>query len=210
MTARACAGLCALGCATYNPHLTATPTLRGTTDFAVTADVLVVDRGFGPEPFAAPDVSLRRGLGGDWDLGARLFPAGAELSARHRFYDAGRYELSLVPLLAAGVVSATNTDTSFFATSAGVIGLNGFRLDERSELVLGLRSQLELGLNAVAVHEDFSAARWRIVSGLELAYAYRVSRRWSISPGVVALVPYDLEQHKASFPIIQGGLAAGF
>ena len=210
MTARACFGLCALGCATYNPHLTATPTAPGTSDWGVTADALVVDRGFGPELLAAPDVSFRRGLGDGWDLGARVFPAGAELSARHCLHDADGYVLSLVPLLAAGVVTGTNADTSFFATSAGAVALNGFRLSERGELVFGLRAQLELGLNAVAVHEDFSEANWRVVSGGQLTYAHRLSRRWSLAPGVVVLVPYDFTRSKTTFPIIQGGLSAGF
>jgi len=198
------------GCATYNPHLDAAPTPRGTTDFGVSADALLVDRGVGPELLPAPDVSLRRGLGADWDLGVRLFPLGAEVSARRRVYDAGRYELALLPLLWGGLVTLTNADTSLFATSAGLTALNGFKLSERSDLTLGLRAGVEVGLNAVAVREDFSAARWRLLAGGSVSLRYRVSNRWSLSPGVIALVPYDLDYSRARVPIVQGGVAVGF
>jgi hypothetical protein len=199
-----------VGCATYNPHLAATPTARGATDLALTADALVVDRGLGPELMVAPDVSLRRGLRDDWDIGARFFPLGVELNARHRLLNSGAFQLSLMPLLTGGVVTYTNADTSFVAMSAGVVALNGFRLGQRSELTLGLRSGLEVGLNAVAVHEDFSAARWRVLGGGSVALAYRVSERWWLSPGLVVLVPYDLDRSETAFPIVQGGVAASF
>jgi hypothetical protein len=197
-------------CATYNPHVAATPTPAATTDFAVTADVLVVDRGLGPELFAAPDVAVRRGLGGDWDLGLRLFPLGGEFSARGRLVAAPGYELTLQPLLAGGLVTFTNADTSLFATGVGLGALNDFRLSERTELTFGLRSGLEVGLNAVAVREDFSAARFRVLGGASLALAHRVGERFSLSPGAIVLVPYDLEHSEAGFPIVQGGVAASW
>jgi hypothetical protein len=200
----------AVGCASYNPHLAATPTPRLATDLAVAADVLVLDRGLGPELFAAPDVSLRHGVGANWDLGVRVFALGAELSARGRVFRAERYELALVPLLAAGLVTLTNEDESFVATSGGLAALNGIRLGERGELTLGLRSQIEAGMNAVSVREDFSATRWRILSGGSAAFALPISERWTLSPGVVVLLPYDLDRSELGFPVIQGGLSASF
>jgi hypothetical protein len=210
VTSGSCLWLFSAGCSTYNPHVAATPTPRGATNLAIAADALVVDRGLGPELMMAPDVSLRRGLRDDWDIGARLFPLGIELNARHRLLDRGAFELSLMPLLAGGLVTYTNADTSFVAMSAGLTALNDVRLGERTELTLGLRSGLELGLNAVAVHEDFSAARWRVLGGGSVALTYRVSEVWSLSPGVVVLVPYDLDQSETGFPIVQGGAAASF
>lgn len=200
----------AVGCASYNPHLSATPTPRSATDVAVAANVLVLDRGLGPELFAAPDVSLRRGVSANWDLGVRAFALGAEFSARGRVLHAERYELALVPLLAVGLVTLTNEDESFVATSAGLAALNGVRLGERNELTFGLRSQLEAGLNAVAVREDFSAARWRILNGGSVALALPISARWTLSPGVVVLLPYDFDRSELGFPVIQGGLSASF
>lgn len=205
-----CLWLFSAGCSTYNPHLAATPTPRGATDLAITADALMVDRGLGPELLMAPDVSLRRGLRDHWDIGARLFPLGIELNARHRLLARGAFELSLMPLLAGGVVTYTNADTSFVATSAGLGALNGVRLGKKTALTLGLRSGLELGLNAVAVHEDFSAARWRALGGGSVALTYRESDLWSLSPGVVVLVPYDLDRSETGSPIVQGGAAASF
>jgi hypothetical protein len=204
------AGIWASACATYNPHVAATPTPAGTTDFAVTADALVVDRGLGPELFAAPDVSVRRGLGERWDLGLRLFPLGAELSARGRVAAASGYELSLLPLVSGGLVTFTNADTSFFATGVGLGALNDVRLGERTELTVGLRTGLEMGLNAVAVREDFSAARFRVIGGASLSLAHRAGERWSVSPGAIVLFPYDLDYGELGFPIVQGGVAVSW
>jgi hypothetical protein len=200
----------AAGCASYNPHLAATPTPRSTTDLAVTADALLLDRGLGPELFPVPDVSLRRGVGADWDLGGRLFALGGELSARGRVYRAGRYQLALLPLVAGGLVTRTNEDTSFFALSSGAAALNGFRLGERAELTFALRSQLELGLNAVALREDFSAARFRLLAGGSVALDAPIGERWFLSPGIVVLLPYDLDRSELGFPLLQGGLSAHF
>jgi hypothetical protein len=205
-----CFALAAANCATYNPHTAATPTRAGTTDFAATADVLVIDRGLGPELLAAPDVSLRRGLGTDWDAGLRLFPLGVELSARGRMYDGAVYDFSLLPLLGGAVVTFTNEDTSFFVASAGLAALNGLRLNERTELTLGLRSGLEAGLNAVAVREDFSATRWRVVGGGSVALAWRAGERWSLSPALAVLVPYDFDRSETRPAIVQAGVAASW
>jgi len=205
---RLCLPVLLASCATYNPHLTPTITPAHTTDIAVTADALIVDRGVGPQVLPAPDVSLRRGVGDAWDIGVRLFPLGAELSARARLYRSPTYELSLLPLFATGLVSATNADTSFVGVGAGLIALNGFHLGKHSVLTVGLRSGIEVGLNAVAVEEDFSAARWRLLIGGSIALDQMVSERWALSPGVVVLVPYDLDRTELAFPIIQGGLSA--
>ncbi|HEX6276750.1 MAG TPA: hypothetical protein VFZ53_27090, partial [Polyangiaceae bacterium] len=142
--------------------------------------------------------------------GLRLFPLGGELSARGRLVDSSAYELSLLPLVAGGLVTFTNADTSFFATSIGLGALNDVRLGERTELTFGLRSGFEVGLNAVAVREDFSAARFRVVGGASLALAHRAGEHWSISPGAIVLLPYDLDRSELGFPIVQGGVAASW
>lgn len=194
-----------VGCASYSPHLTARPLDRGTTRTSLTLDALLLDRGYGPEWFAAPDLGVRRGVSENWDLGGRVYPLGIELDARGRLGRRQDLELSVVPLVAAGQVSATNADTSFVELSPGASLLGSVGFGRQSALVLGLRSQLRLGLNSIAVHEDFSAARWSVLTGGSLAMTIPLSARSSWLPGVMVLVPYDLDRSLWEGPIVQGG-----
>lgn len=197
----------ALACASYSPHHAARLAPAGTNQASVAADALLVDRGLGPEVFALPEFALSRGLSEDWDAGGRVYPFGVELNARHRLLGYGAALVSLMPLVAVSQVSATNADTSFVDVNAGALLLNGHRLTPKLELTLGLRSQFRLGLNAVAVREDFDAARWALLTGTSVALHWRVSAQSMLVPGVVVLCPYDLDRDVWDFPIVQGGAA---
>lgn len=197
----------ALACASYSPHQAARLTPRGQYEASFAADALVVDRGLGPEVFALPEYALNRGLSDAWDVGGRVYPVGVEANARRRLLQYPGGLVSVMPLLAVSQVSATNADTSFVDLNAGASLLNGLRLGPKLELTLGLRSQLRLGLNAVAVREDFDAARWALLTGTSAALHWRVSAQSTLVPGVVVLFPYDLDRDVWDFPIFQGGAA---
>lgn len=197
----------ALGCASYSPHHGARPVAAGANEASVAADALLVDRGLGPEVLAIPEFALSRGLRDDWDVGGRVYPFGVELNARHRVFAYGSALVSVMPLVAVSQVSATNADTSFVDVNAGGVLLNGHRLTPTLEMTLGLRSQLRLGLNAVAVREDFDAARWAILAGTSAALHWRISAQSLLVPGVVVLCPYDLDLDVWGFPIVQAGAA---
>ncbi|HEY6722604.1 MAG TPA: hypothetical protein VI197_01195 [Polyangiaceae bacterium] len=195
----------AFACASYSPHHAARLAPAGANETSVAADVLLVDRGLGPELFAIPEFALSRGLSQDWDAGGRVYPFGVELNARRRLLGYGAALVSVMPLVAVSQVSATNADTSFVDVNAGALLLNGHRLTPTLELTLGLRSQLRLGLNAVAVREDFDAARWALLAGTSVALQWRLSPHTMLVPGVVVLCPYDLDRGVWDFPIVQGG-----
>lgn len=203
----ALAGPAAMACASYSPHHTARLVPAGTNEASFAADALVVDRGLGPEVFALPEFALSRGISDEWDAGGRVYPFGVELNTRRRLLRYGNALLSLMPLVAVSQVSATNPDTSFVDLNAGAVLLNGLTLSPKLELTLGLRSQLRLGLNAVAVREDFDAARWGILTGTSAALRWRISEGSTLVPGVVVLFPYDLDRDLWDFPIFQGGAA---
>lgn len=203
----ALAGPVAVACASYSPHHTARLIPPGENEASFAADALVVDRGLGPEVFALPEFALSRGLSNEWDAGGRVYPFGVELNARRHLLRYADALLSLMPLFAVSQVSATNADTSFVDLNAGAVLLNGFRLSPKLELTLGLRSQVRLGLNAVAVREDFDAARWGILAGTSAALRWRVSEGSTLVPGVLVLFPYDLDRDLWDFPIFQGGAA---
>jgi hypothetical protein len=195
------------GCASYSPHQGARLTPMGQNEASFAADALVIDRGLGPELFALPEFALSRGLSHDWDLGGRVYPFGVELNARHRVLEHEAYLASVMPLVSVSQVSATNADTNFVEVTSGGVLLNGITLGPRLYLSLGLRSQLRLGLNAVSVREDFSAANWALLSGTSAALHWRVSEQSTLIPGLVVLFPYDFERDVWDFPIVQGGAA---
>jgi hypothetical protein len=197
----------ASGCVSYGSHLSATPTAPGQTEYSVAADGLVLDRGFGPQVLPNPEASIRFGLARELDFGLRVNALGAEASSRIGLVHAERYRLTTVPLLGGGLVTATNQDTDFVTTTAGLVLLNGFQMGSRTELVVGLRGQTRLGLNAVAVREDFAEATWSFVPGGSLGVRFPVSERFSLFPEVVVVVPYDLEEGVFASPILQGGVA---
>lgn len=199
--------LAAAGCASYGSHLTATPTARGETEYSVNVDGLVLDRGFGPQFLPNPEVAIRRGLARDLDLGLRVNALGGEASSRIGVLGLGRYRLTSVPLLGGGFVPATNQDTGLATTTAGMVLLSGITAGSRSEVVLGLRGQARLDLNAVAVQEDFDAATWRFVPGGSLGMRFPVNPRLFVFPELVVVVPYELEGKGWEFPIVQVGVA---
>ena len=145
----------AFACASYSPHHTARLTPPGSNEVSLAADALVVDRGLGPELLGLPEFALSRGLSDDWDAGGRVYPFGVELNAKRRLVQDGNTLVSVMPLFAVSQVTATNADTSFVDLNAGALLLNGIELGPKLVLTLGFRSQLRLGLNAVAVREDF-------------------------------------------------------
>jgi hypothetical protein len=194
------------GCVSYGSHLSATPTAEGELEYSVNADAVVLDRGAGPQILPNPELSIRRGFGQEFDLGLRLNALGAEATSRIGLLDLARYRLTSVPLLGGGFVPATNKDTGLATTTAGVILLNGITIAPRTELVVGVRGQARLDLNAVAIREDFGAATWRFVPGGSFGVRFPVSQRLFLFPEVVVLAPYNLENGAFESPIVQGGV----
>ena len=198
--------LAATACISHGSHLSATPTRKGQTEYSVNLDALLLDRGFGPQVLPNPEASIRWGLARELDFGLRVNALGGEASSRLGLVELDGYRLTAVPLLGGGFVPATNPDTALVTTTAGLVALNGIRIAPRTELVLGLRGQPRLGLNAVAVREDFGAATWSFVSGGSLGVRFPLNDRLFLFPEAVVVVPYDLEIGVWRAPILQAGI----
>lgn len=197
----------ASACVSYGSHLGATPTPLGHTEYSLDVDGMLMDRGFGPQVLPNPEASVRWGLARELDFGLRVNALGGEASSRVGLLQLGRYRFTSVPLLGGGFVPATNQDTGLVTTAAGVVLLNGFTLASSTEIVVGLRGQVRLDLNAVAVQEDFSAATWSLVPGGSLGVRFPVSRQLFLFPELVVLVPRSLEGQGFQTPILQGGVS---
>lgn len=196
----------ATACVSYGSHLSATPTPRGGVEYSLNADALLLDRGFGPQVLPNPEASIRWGIARELDFGLRVNALGAEASSRIGLVVLDGYRLTAVPLLGGGFVPATNQDTELVTTTLGLIALNGIELAPRTELVVGFRAQPRLGLNAVAVREDFAEATWSFMSGGSLGLRFPVSDRFFLFPEAVVVVPYDLEVGAFRSPILQAGV----
>jgi len=194
------------GCVSYGSHLSATPTPPGEREYSVNADGLLVDRGFGRQVLPNPEASMRWGLSRALDFGVRANALGAEASSRVGLLQRDRYRFTIVPLLGGGFVPATNQDTGLVTTTAGVVLLQGLTLGSATEVVLGLRTQVRLDLNAVAVREDFSAANWSLVPGASFGVRFPISQRVFLFPELVLLAPRSLEGEGWQVPLLQGGI----
>jgi len=194
------------GCVSYGSHLSAAPTPPGQTEYSLNVDGMVLDRGFGPQVLPNPEASIRWGVTHVLDFGLRVNALGAEASSRFGVLQLGHYRFTAVPLLGGGFVPATNQDTGLVTTTAGMVLLNGWTLGSSTELVVGLRGQVRLELNAVAVQEDFSAATWSFVPGGSVGVRFPTGGRLFLFPEVVVLVPHGLEGEGFQAPILQGGV----
>ena len=198
--------LSAPSCVSYGSHLSATPTKPGQAEYSVNVDGLIVDRGFGRQLLPNAEASGRWGLARELDVGVRVNALGAEASSRIGLVQRDRYRLTSVPLLGGGFVPATNQDTGLVTTTTGVVLLNGIRTSSSTELIVGVRGQIRLDLNAVAVREDFSAASWRFVPGVSLGLRFPIAARAFLFPEIVVLVPRNLEEQRWEAWVLQGGI----
>lgn len=202
--------LLSLGCATYGSHLSATPVARGTEELSLSADALVIDRGFGPQIVPNPEVGWRHGSGDDFDVGGRVNLAGVEANARLRVLDGEWLDLAVVPGAGFGFVPATNADSGLFNLSALGALLAGMQLHQRSQLVLGPRGIVTYAFPLTAFGGDTSGAKLIYLVGGTLGVRFPVGETTWLFPDVNVLVPYDSDRKEWYFPSIQGGVALQF
>jgi hypothetical protein len=132
------AGVAALGCGTYTTYQTAEPLDAGRWQVALasTAGRFSDVPSRAATPTMISEFAVRRGLGGDTDVGLKLFTFGAELGVRYRFFE-GQWQWA-----ALGAVSWARTEERFGTTDASQgqlrLGLAGTRrISSRSAYTLG-------------------------------------------------------------------------
>jgi hypothetical protein len=199
-----------LGCATYGSHLSATPVAPGATELSVSADALILDRGFGPQIVPNPEAGWRIGVGEDLDVGGRLNLGGVEANARWRLLDGGTFDLTLVPGLGLGFVPVTNADTGLFNLNALGALLLGVDLKRDWQLVLGTRGVAQCTFPLTTFRGDTDAAKLFYLAGGTLGLRLPLGKTTRLFPDLNILVPYDSERGEWYFPNIQAGVALTF
>jgi hypothetical protein len=194
MRTRLLVALLFAGCGTYTTYHSAEPLARGKWQgsLAVTPGVFVDQPSTVKTPTLISEVAVRYGVGGETDVGLKLFSIGSELSVRHRV-SAGDWQ---VALLGAGVFA--RSEESGGATEAILAQLRlGSAITRRTSsrwaftfgpLVTASRYWFAGGGNAKGVLVGaFGNAQWSFSS----------SRRWHLIPeislhgSIVGDVPVD-------------------
>jgi hypothetical protein len=199
-----------LGCASYGSHLAATPIPKGTSELSLNADGMIIDRGLGPQLLPNPEAGLRYGLARDLDVGGRLNAGSLELDGRLRVVHTRAFALSVVPGVGGGFVPVTNADTGL--CNANLLGsvLGGFNLGGNDELTLGPRIISTYAFPLTAFQGDTTGARFVHSVGGVLGARFEVGKRFSLSPELNVLMPYDTEREEWYLPAVQGGLGFQF
>ena len=198
------------GCVSYGSHLSATPVPAGQDEVALSADVLVIDRGLGPQLLPNPEAAWRSGLGENMDLGARVNVGGVEANGRFRVLSSTLLELTLVPGVGVGFVPVTNADSGLFHVSALGAVLAGIELDRRNQLVIGARGMASYTFPLTAFSGDAAGAKVIYLVGGVLGVRLPVGESTYLFPDINVLVPYDSDRREWFFPNIQGGVSLQF
>jgi hypothetical protein len=197
-------------CASYGSHLSATPVSPGSSELSLAADVLLIDRGFGPQLLPNPEVGLRLGSSEHVDIGGRVNLGSVEANARIRVLNSRRLELTLVPGVGFGFVPATNSDAGLFNVSGLGALLTGINLTARSQLVIGARGVATYAFPLTTFSGDASGARMIYSAGGVLGFRLPLGEKSYLSPELNVLVPYDTDRAEWQFPIFQAGVSYQF
>jgi hypothetical protein len=176
----------------------------------LSADVLVVDRGLGPQLLPNPEAGWRRGIGDDTDLGARINFGGVEANGRFRVLKSNGLHLALVPGVGVGFVPVTNADSGLFHVSALGAVLGGVELARRSQFVIGARGIASYAFPLTAFRGDAAGAKGIYLVGGVLGVRLPVGESTYLFPDINLLAPYDSDRRQWYFPSIQGGVSLQF
>ena len=116
------------GCASQVFGLSATPVKKSTTEVGVGLSGLSYERGRRRVVVPVPDVAVRRGLGGGWDIGGRFSLASLEVSARGALPTIGGARLAISPALRFGYHPATNNFTDLLSAQFSTRLISQFRV----------------------------------------------------------------------------------
>lgn len=106
------------GCAAHASRHGARVLAPGTWRTVLALDGVVFEHGRAYTVRPAPEVAVRRGMVGCWDLGGKLGAGSLEVSARFRRVAGPRLAVALVAGLRGGLAIATNNTSDLFRTTA--------------------------------------------------------------------------------------------
>ncbi|HVY31959.1 MAG TPA: hypothetical protein VHB79_35735 [Polyangiaceae bacterium] len=197
------------GCVSYGSHLSASPLPEHTREVSLNADVLIVDRGLGPQPLPNPELGYRRSINPSLDWGGRINAGSLETNLRWGFAG-GVVRWALVPGLGLGFVPVTNRDTGLFNSHLLLSLLSGVRLGQRSELVLAARGALTYAFPLTLLRGEPGEDTLYYLAGGALGFRFPVGEHTFLFPELDVLRAYDTQSERWLFPTLQGGVALQF
>jgi hypothetical protein len=200
-------GLCS--CASYGSHLSASPLPPGGRQLSVNADLLVIDRGLGPQVLPNPELGYRFGLGESVDIGGRLNAGSFEINTRVRVLR-GVLDLAVIPGVGFGFVPVTNADTGLF-NAHGLASLVGSWHPVQSwDVVFGARAGLTYAFPLTAFRGVTAGDDVFYLIGGVLGIRFPIGKRTWLFPDLNLLYPYDTGRKAWNAPTLQGGVAFVF
>jgi hypothetical protein len=199
----AAVALLASGCASFGSHVDPTPVDPGRLQASLSADVLLVDRGFGYDPLPAPELALRWGLVRDVDWGLAVHALGARTEGRLRILREGVFELSILPSLGLAFTPATNDDVELFMAVLGARIIGALEASASVRIVLGVRVDGSLGFSAAP---EPSGAIWLApIAGVAIDVGPA-----TLLPELLVATPYDIGRETFLPPLVQLGFTVAW
>jgi hypothetical protein len=196
-------------CVSYGSHLTAAALSQKQRELSLNADVLVIDRGLGPQVLPNPELGYRMGVQEGFDVGGRVNAGSAEVNARWQLAR-GSLDVALVPGVGFGFVPATNADSGLFNAHALGSLLVSQHPAPRWDIVAGLRGALTYAFPLTAFRGDAAGDNLYWLAGGVLGLRFPLGKTTLLFPEVNLLMPYDTSRELWSLPTLQGGVALVF
>jgi hypothetical protein len=195
-----------MGCLSGAMQLRATPTPQDTTEWGVSLNGFLYERGRQYALLPSPELSWRRGRDEDSDFGIRAYLLGIEAGTRHRMLATQRLTLGAMPSIELAYTPITNNTTEILHARLHGSLVADWRVAPRWCLSLGGRLSLE-GAGPLTVLRGLSDGASLILQpgaggGVAFELAPETRLRLEASMGL----PVELADGPRS-PVIQAGLA---
>lgn len=198
------------GCASYASHMTPKTTPPGEWALSADVDLLVLDRGFGPQVLPNASLLVRRGLSKNLDIGGRISAIGLSLSTRYRFVSSGVFEMAAVLGIGFGFVPVTNRDTGLFNASVRLSLVSGWNLPGDWTLVLSAHAHTEFRLTMIAFAGELRGSTAAEVPGVTAGVRIPIREGWALFPEVGVFFPIGLVEVGLQPLIFHGGIGVQF
>lgn len=182
------------GCLSGAMHLGAAPTPRDTTEWGLSLNGLLHERGRQHAVLPSPEFSWRQGRGDDWDFGVRAYLLGFEAGTRHRLLATQRLTLGAMPSLELAYTPVTNNSTELLHARLHGSLLADWHLATRWRLLLGGRLSFGAAGPFTVLHGLSDGASLLVQPGGVAGASFELSPETRLRFEAGASVPVDLAE----------------